>query len=574
MQPKQSIPISVGFLLVLAVAQCFAAPVPGTRLSFRVLSAQVETAPPFAAVDFTYGPEEPINRRSHGARSDGQWWQLEIRTSAEAGAPPQCIVRGLTATDPLAGAEKPRFFRYQVRLPGTGETFEYVDSHFGAALLPAWEGFETHFIPSPAEATRRKEEAPETCVLLGHVLSLHGIERDRPWAVWPDVKRLELEREVLVGTGRNFKDVEGRRLPQSPQPRNYTYTNFIGADYRTMIEAGMNLFTIEPDQEQWVRAEPVFYLRRPQGQPPLLYPADLYRANYLGPAMFIDEPASILTWDKYATAVLTHFSDATALIEKRTRATFESASPYYGRRWLEQQLRGMGINLGGLSLAQMELPVWETYYDTAFYEMKGGGSGIVDEGRYQLCDFDKMVARFTGETRPHKVREMLRWHYAFLRGGTRPFGKFWGTAIYGQCDPVIAPQAFVTAYDMGARYFWFWTSDHGHHVPWSEQLALARALKTHARAHPRPSIFAPRPKTDKVLLLPNGYFATYADPARLHCLDKEGKNEESQNYARLMRRTVNAVEECFRKGEDFDISVDDGKRFKGYRRVVRLSEKE
>ena len=87
-QPKQSIPISVGFLLVLAVAQCFAPPVPGTRLSFRVLSAQVETAPPFAAVDFTYGPEEPINRRSHGARSDGQWWQLEIRTSAEAGAPP------------------------------------------------------------------------------------------------------------------------------------------------------------------------------------------------------------------------------------------------------------------------------------------------------------------------------------------------------------------------------------------------------------------------------------------------------------------------------------------------------
>ena len=227
-------------------------------------------------------------------------------------ATPSPATRAATATDPLAGAEKPRFYRYQVRLPGTGETFEYVDSHFGAALLPAWEGFETHFIPSPAEATRRKEGAPETCVLLGHVLSLHGIERDHPLAVWPDVKRLELEREVLVGTGRNFKDVEGRRLPQSPQPRNYTYTNFTAADYRTMIEAGMNLFTIEPDQEQWVRAEPVFYLRRPQGQPPLLYPADLYRAKYLGPAMFIDEPASILTWDKYATAVLTHFSDATA----------------------------------------------------------------------------------------------------------------------------------------------------------------------------------------------------------------------------------------------------------------------
>src|ERR1039457_2123753 len=104
---------------------------------------------------------------------------------------------------------------------------------------------------------------------------------------------------MLVGTGRNFKDAEGRRLPQTAQSRDYTYTNFVAADYQAMFEAGMNLFTIAPDQEQWVRAEPVFYLRTPAGMPPLRYPADLYRANYLGASMFIDEPASVLTWDKY-----------------------------------------------------------------------------------------------------------------------------------------------------------------------------------------------------------------------------------------------------------------------------------
>ncbi|MCX6923015.1 MAG: hypothetical protein NT154_07380 [Verrucomicrobia bacterium] len=534
----------------------------------------METAPPFEAVDFVYGPKEPINRRSLISLPQGQWWQLEIRTSAGVDTPPQCIVRGLTSADPLAGKEKPHFWRYEVRLPGTAETLEYVESHSGSALLPAWVGFEAHFLPRPAEATRRKEGAPETCAFLGHMLSLHHIGNDRSWEVWPDVKRLELDREMVVGTGRNFKDVEGQRLPQSPQPRNYTYTNFTGADFRTMIAAGMNLFTVAAEQEQWVRTEPVFYLRSPQDQPPLLYPADLYRANYLGPAMFIDEPASILTWDKYAVPVLTHLSDAAELIEQRTRVTFESESPYYGRCWLRQQLHSLGVNLGGLHLAQVELPVWETYYDTAFYEMKGGGSGIVDEARYQLSEFDGMVARFTGVKRPHTVREMLQWHYAFLRGGSRPFTKFWGTAIYGQCDPVIAPQASTTAYEMGARYFWFWTSDHGHHVPWPEQLALARALKAYAREHPRPSIYAPPLKRDKLLLLPNGYFATYADPARMHCLDKEGKNEASQKYQRLMRRTVNAVQDCFRKGEDFDIAIDDGRAFRGYRRVVKLSERE
>jgi hypothetical protein len=39
-------------------------------------------------------------------------------------------------------------------------------------------------------------------------------------------KRLDLNREMLVGTGRNFKDAEGRRLPQIPVRRNYTYVRF------------------------------------------------------------------------------------------------------------------------------------------------------------------------------------------------------------------------------------------------------------------------------------------------------------------------------------------------------------
>lgn len=570
MKPQYTLHIAVAAFLTFSATRSSAVPASGTRLSFVVLSTQAEVAPPFTAVDIIYGP----NVGGPGTAPNRQWWQLEIRTNADASTSPQCIVRGLTSSDPLSARRRLQFFRYQLRLPGTGEAFEYVDVHSGLALLPPWLDFEKNFVPTPAEGCPRQSGAPETCLFLGHVLSLSHIGQDSAWAPWPDVKRLNLNREVLVGTGRNFKDVEGRRLTQTPQPRNYTYTNFVASDYSSMIEAGMNLFTLAAEQEQWVRAEPVFYLRTPDGAPPLLYPADLYRANYLGPSMFMDEPACVLGWDKYASRMLTHFSDAAVLIEKRTQTTFESDASYYGRSWLERLWRKLGVNFGGMRLAQVELPVWETQYDATFYEMKGGGSGIVHEGRYQLHEFDDMMAQFSGEQRRHAVKEILQWHYAFLRGGTRPFGKFWGTAIYGQCDPAIAPQAFTTAYDMGARYFWFWTSDHGHHVPWPEQLALARTLKTYARANPRPSIYAPRPKTDKVILLPNGYFAAYASPARLRCLDQEGKSADSQSYKILQRRLADAVEECFRKGEDFDIAVDDGRPIKGYRRVVKLRVKE
>jgi hypothetical protein len=543
-------------------------------LTFLVLSAGTETAPPFAVVDVLYGPPGQIDRRDQARAKPSLWWQLEIRTNAEPGTIPLCMMRALTDADPLGARQPLRFARYQLKVPETGETLEYVDIHSGRALLPAWGGWEKYFVPHPSPASRRQDGAPQTCGFLGHVLTLVRVGHDEDWKAWPDVKQLVLDREVLVRTGRNFKDVEGWRLPQTPQPQEYSYTNFTAADYQTMFAAGMNLFTVAPGQQQYVQAEPVFYLRSAAGTPAVRYPADLYRANFLGTGMFVDEPASILTWDKYVGQNLTRFSDAATLIEERTRATFDSDHPYYGRYGLERQLLNLGINFGSMRFAQAELPIWETFYDTAFYEMKGGGSGIVHEGRYHLREFDEAVARVTGEERAHTTREMFQWYYAALRGGTRPFGKFWGTSIYGQCDPAIAPEAFTTAYDMGARYFWFWTSDHGHHVPWPEQLALARSLRQYAQAHPRPSIYAPQPKRDTLILIPNGYFATFDNLWWVHSLDLEGKNEESQKYQRLLRRVVKAVHECFKRGADFDLAPDDGRAMTGYRRVVRISERE
>jgi hypothetical protein len=223
---------------------------------------------------------------------------------------------------------------------------------------------------------------------------------------------------------------------------------------------------------------------------------------------------------------------------------------------------------------QWDFPTWETLYETTFYQMKGGGSGFVHEGRYQLADFDRQVARFTDQKRPHTAEEMLQYYYAFLRGGTRPFGKFWGTAIYGQCDTNLAPAAVTRAYDMGARYVWFWTSDHDHHMPWPEQLALARTLKDHAQAHPRPSIYGPPPRFDTAIAIPNGYFLSLDDLWWVRVMDKDGKNEAALKYRRLMQRALAEVHKCMDKKVTFDITVDDGRPIKGYRKVVRIGDGE
>ena len=103
MRLKPSVRVIVALLSVLSLAASAASPVRGTRLSFRVLSARTEAAPPFAAVDFIYGPKEQDGHPGSGAPNHGQWWQLEIRTNTEAATIPLCTVRGLTSTDPLAG---------------------------------------------------------------------------------------------------------------------------------------------------------------------------------------------------------------------------------------------------------------------------------------------------------------------------------------------------------------------------------------------------------------------------------------------------------------------------------------
>jgi hypothetical protein len=95
-------------------------------------------------------------------------------------------------------------------------------------------------------------------------------------------------------------------------------------------------------------------------------------------------------------------------------------------------------------------------------------------------------------------------------------------------------------------------------------------LRRHAAAHPRQSLYGPPPKLDTAIVIPNGYFLSLDNLWWVRVLDKEGKNDASQRYRRLMRRALAAVHECLDHRRSFDITVDDGRKITGYRRQVRI----
>jgi hypothetical protein len=99
-----------------------------------------------------------------------------------------------------------------------------------------------------------------------------------------------------------------------------------------MVAAAINSFIVDETQFPWVRGEPVFHIRR--GGKHIAYPTDLYRSNYLGAVMFLDEPGIIMVGDKNIHNTLRYFSDAAAVLQKRIRESFASSGNYSAFRCL------------------------------------------------------------------------------------------------------------------------------------------------------------------------------------------------------------------------------------------------
>ncbi len=497
---------------------------------------------------------------------DAYWLQLRA-TKADS----TVLIATVLVDDPRLTPDrtgKTRVLRY-IYQEGDQPPIEYVNAVRGGAVTTEFDLL-PNFFPSFAADDVKEKLFPDKGNYLGEPMEIR--ETRRVDAKLPENPlRLELDPELIVGTSRNVRDVDGRRVWTGD---DYKYRPFAQTDYDEMIDAGINYFWVNPDQEQWIWRRPVFYLRQPAGK--LQYPEIFYRANFRGVTMFMDEPAIYLGWHfeeyPHVAHALGSPAGAARMLEAHVRDTLAGKRQRYDRRQLHRMLQ-YAFPLGSLIIEENDYPAWETQEWSVYYQLKAGVAGAVHEGRYtSLADVNVINAEYDALI-PDTPENNFRIRYAWFRGACRAFGGDWGTAIYGQAEQSITPLAMTAAYDMGARYVWFWTSDRLHHMPYPEQLELTRHLRAHAAKHPRPPLDVLRKTAKTAIVLPDGY------PLAAYCLwgsqvfHLDRANPKGVAYRDVLHPAALQIERCVKANIPFDLIYDDGSdAWKKYEEAVVIAD--
>lgn len=468
-----------------------------------------------------------------------------------------------------------RVLRY-IYQEGDHRPIEYVNAIRGGAVTTPF-GLLSRFFPVFSEPDLEGELLPTRGRFLGCAIertSRKTVDAAEEWPIPNGCVTLELDPELLIATSRNVRDTLGDRLWTG---EDYAYRRLEKEDYDELIDAGMNYFGVDQEQESILWNRPVFYVVH---APPrkLLFPEMFYRANCLGTTMFMDEPGVHMVWFVREWPGMVHTLDHPAqvarLLEDRVRTGLDSAYGYGSRR-LEHMLRLAPFDVGDLRVPELHYPAWETMEWSAYYQMKAGLPGVVHEGRY-VFGHDPQVTNAEFDARiPCRPESIFLQTYGFLRGAARVFDGDWGTSIYGQSQRDLNPLAMKTAYDMGARYVWFWTSDRLHHVPYEEQVALTRGLRSHARAHPRPPLGELRRAARVAIALPDGYCLRphrLWDAERFHL---DWHNAHGVTLREVLANAARQIERCIREDIPFDLVYADdalAARIDKYEEVVFIRE--
>ncbi len=249
-----------------------------------------------------------------------------------------------------------------------------------------------------------------------------------------------------------------------------------------------------------------------------------------------------------------------------------------------QWLLKHGIDLGTLTLTEPALPIWETYIETSYYQLEANPYGIVQECRWridpntdseQILMLQRINETFDVEI-PVTPENLFMWSYAQMRGAARVFGSKWGMSIYGQAEPPLRLPSMKLAYDLGAEFIWFWTSDHDHHVPYVEQLRLAREITDYAENRPTRDLDALRRAATTAIVIPYSYslptcWQMFTWGTHIYPLDR--KNDHDLTYQEVLTPAVREIAHCLREGIPYDV-VPSGDAFdpSGYERIIRTTE--
>ena len=474
--------------------------------------------------------------------------------------------------------------RYVLQI-GDDIPLEFRDRFTKQPVLPslgAWQ----YLFPRPVDETEDNNLFPQTVKYLGHTYQLAHISDLSESAAPPENPQLlSLRPDVLIGPPSNTRQKdETRRYDLS----DYELIRLTEADYDEMIAAGINCVRVDTEQVEWVKNRGVFYWGIDAAT--LGYPECLYRSNYLGPAIFMDEPA-VCTRDHVLRPKLEADTDFRKAITPQL--AFEAFQNYFHTAKYDgapaRLCKGLethpDVDLGDMQFLQENLYTWDTIISSAVYQLSEGNTAfpiaIVFEppGRVgTMRTLPEMNMTYRCQIPIDNPKNLASILYGFLRGAARQTDKGWGMSIYGQVHRADTFWLQTHAYDLGARHFHYWDNYQLACVPYSEILALSRNLSAHVESHPHRNLDALRKAAEIAILLPPGYNLGHVEMGRGNLwgvgeLNLERCNREGIKYRTVMHNFFTEIERAIRLGVAFDLLWDLAElQLSDYREVVRIRE--
>ncbi len=473
--------------------------------------------------------------------------------------------------------------RYILQI-GDDPPLEFHDRFTGKPVLPglgAWQ----HLFPKHTDKAPQNNQFPQTAKYLGHTYRLVDISDSDEIAEPSETQRLSLRPDVLIGPPSNNRQKdETRRYDMS----DYEIIPLTETDYDEMIAAGINCVRVDTEQVKWVERRNVFYWGIDAAT--LGYPECLYRSNYLGPTLFMDEPA-VCTRDHVLRPKLAE--DAAFRKALTPQIAFEAFQDYFHTAKYDgaptRLCNGLesdpDVDLGNMQFLQENLYTWETIISSAVYQLSEGNTAspaaIVFEppGRIgTMRTLPEMNMTYDCQIPIDDPKNLASILYGFLRGAARQTNKGWGMSIYGQVHRADAFWLQTHAYDLGAKHFHYWDNYQLACVPYSEVLALSRNLSAHAESHPHRNLDKLRGAAEMVILLPPGYNLGHVEMGRGNLwgvgeLNLERRNKEGIKYRTVMHNFFTEIERAIRLGVAFDLLWDlEGLKLSDYSGVVRIRE--
>ncbi|MCC7374209.1 MAG: hypothetical protein IT581_06120 [Verrucomicrobiales bacterium] len=572
----------IGLFLVIASASgqippSNPAPTSPSRLGATGVQYRFELAAPAA--------KAPVQRfaltlgeRENGSLGEGQWLRLDATKPDSHGFRLWLLVK---PGDRVAPWRLPpaSILRYILQ-EGESTAVEYRDASREMAVLPSiveWG----RLWPSTTDDNDR----PNSLQYLGHEYRALPVETDS-FRIPPNTPRLvRLHPDRWIGVPSNNRQKDPRRRYDNSE---YDYQRLTREDYLTMVEAGMTCVRVDAEQATWVESLDTFYWGASPADLP--FPECLYRSAYLGPALFLDEPA-VVTRDHSLRPRLEREPEfrrsmtpqvALAAFEQHFHHVLSEGAPTQLQRALAAR---PNTDLGSLTLRQANLYSWETMIASAAYQLSQDPtvpSALVFEppGRIGTTrTLPEMNMAYGCQIPVDDPKNLTSILFGFLRGAARLTGKAWGTSIYGAVDGRDAPWFLTHAYDLGATRFFFWDNAALACVPFDECLALSRHLKRHADSRPARDLNRLRVSAEVAILLPPGYNLGHVHMGRgnlwgLGELNLERRNALGVPYRQVMAACFQEIERCLREGVGFDLLWDlPGLKPAGYREVRRISER-